>query len=259
MVMDMSLVSLSEKKSEDLLFSRIWQGLFIYPADRFSDISFIEPPLPVGKAGVLMFVSADFNNDGIPDLIAADRDGFLYLLPAKGKYPKISYEKSNSSIIRDGVTMLPFNIPQENPDFPKQNDLGGYTDVQYFNYIYPEIYCSNAFNFKDLIIGDGFGNLWWLPDISCGNCFPSYQGIKYTKERSTHKVGMQYQKELGLDYAKPAEKINDEKGNPFLLGVGKENEKVFNGQIQDLCFILMNLECQVCWFYRVPMSSRYFT
>lgn len=229
MVMDLSLVSLSGPDSEDLLFSRIWQGLFVYPAKSFTAVNLKELPIPSGKAGVLMFAASDFDNNGIPDLIAADREGFLYLLPLKGKFPEINYDKSNSTILRDALTGFPFNIPQENPNFPKQNDLGGYTDIQYFNYIYPEIYSTSYHKFKDLIIGDGFGNLWWLPDISDGTGLPSYKGVKYTKGISHHKTGIQYQKDLGLDYSKPAEKICDENGTPFILGTGKENEKLFTG------------------------------
>jgi hypothetical protein len=229
MVMDMSLVSLSGPGSEDLLFSRIWQGLFVYPAKSFTAVSLKELPVPSGKAGVLMFAASDFDNNGIPDLIAADREGFLYLLPLRGKFPEINYDKSGITMLRDALTGFPFNIPQENPNFPKQNDLGGYTDIQYFNYTYPEIYSTSYHKFKDLIIGDGFGNLWWLPDISDGKGLPSYTGVKYTKEISNHKTGIQYQKDLGLEYSKPAEKICDENGTPFLLGTGKENERLFNG------------------------------
>lgn len=64
MVTDLSLVSLSGNNSEDLLFSRIWQGLFLYQAKSFADINLKEPPFPSGKAGVLMFAASDLDIDG---------------------------------------------------------------------------------------------------------------------------------------------------------------------------------------------------
>ncbi len=222
LVMDMSLVSVSGKNSQDLLISRIWQGLYNYPSESFSDKSLSQKPLFMGKAGVLLFQPVDWSNDGIPDLIASDRDGFLYLIPGKGKYPDIQYEKSEEFIIRDVSNNLPFNIPFENPNLQSQNDLGGYMDSQYYNYIYPEIYSSSTESFRDLIIGDIAGNLWWLEDNSIGNVKPSYSGRKYTKNPSRHPAGIQYQENLGLNYAKPDSKICDETGKTFLLGLGKE-------------------------------------
>ena len=131
--------------------------------------------------------------------------------------------------MRDASENLPFNIPHENPNFPQQDDLGGYTDTQYSNYLYPEIYPFLSGSFKDLIIGDGLGNLWWLPDISDGKGKPLYTGVKYSKFKSRHATGIQYQSTLGLDYVKPAGKICDENGDPFLLGIGKETTTIFKG------------------------------
>lgn len=222
MVMDMSLVSFSGINSQDLLISRIWQGLFNYHSESFSDKSLSQKPLFMGKAGILLFQPADWNNDCIPDLIAADRDGFLYLIPGKGKYPHTQYEKSEEFIIRDVSNNLPFNIPYENPNLESQNDLGGYIDSQYYNYTYPEIYSTPTGSSMDLIIGDLAGNLWWLPDNSKSRDKPSYPGEKYTKNLSKHPAGIQYQRNLGLNYAKPESKICDETGKPFILGLGKE-------------------------------------
>jgi len=229
MVMDMSLVPLSGKNSQDLLISRIWQGLYIYPSSSFSSGNILKKPYFAGKAGILLFQPVDWDKDGIVDLIAADRNGFLYLLPGNGAFPDIHYEKSDTAIMRDAVNNLPFNIPYENPNYSQLDDLGGYIEMQYYNYIYPKIYSSSVFKFKDLIIGDSAGNLWWLPDQSDGNGRPSYFGVKYSKEKSRHPVGIQYQKNLGLDYVKPTEKIVDEYGRPFLIGIGKEGKTIFQG------------------------------
>lgn len=228
-VMDMSLVSISGKSSQDLLISRIWKGLYNYPSESFSNKSLSQNPLFMGKAGVLLFQPVDWNNDGIPDLIASDRDGFLYLIPGKGKYPDTQYEITEEHIIRDVSNNLPFNIPYENPNLKSLNDLGGYLDPQYYNYTYPEIYSSSTESFRDLIIGDIAGNLWWLADNSTGSVKPSYLGIKYTKITSKHPAGIQYQKNLGINYAKPESKICDETGKPFLLGIGKEEGYFYTG------------------------------
>jgi hypothetical protein len=229
LVMDMSLVSASGKNSQDLLISRIWKGMYNYPSESFSDKSLSQKPLFMGKASILLFQPSDWNNDGIPDLIAADRDGFLFLIPGNGKYPDTQYEKSEHFIIRDASNNLPFNLPYENPNLQHQDDLGGYIDTQYYNYTYPEIYSTSEGKFRDLIIGDGAGNLWWLPDHSKDDAKPVFSGVKYTKEPSRHPAGMQYQKNLGLDYVKPGSKICDEDGKPFLLGIGNEAGFVYTG------------------------------
>jgi hypothetical protein len=229
LVMDMCFVSLSGKNSQDLLLSRIWKGLYVYPFNKFTEKSSFSNSFFVGKSGVVMFQPVDWNNDGIEDLIAANRDGFLFLVPASGNYPDISYDISETTLLHDASDNLPFNIPQENPNFPRQDDLGGYTDIQYSNYLYPEFYPSLTGSSKDLIIGDSFGNLWWLPDVSDGKGKPVYTGEKYSKLKSRHEKGIQYQNTLGLDYAKPVEKICDNNGDPFLLGIGKETTHIFKG------------------------------
>jgi hypothetical protein len=231
MAMDLDLVPASGKNSQDLMISRIWKGIYIYPSQNFfSEKTLLNQPDFMGKAGILLFQPVDWNKDGIIDLIAGDRNGFLYLLPGDGAYPKINYDVSNKAIMRDAVNHLPFNIPYENPNRAKMDDLGGYIDLLYYNYVYPKIYTSPYFKkFKDLIIGDFAGNLWWLPDQSNGTDQPSYSGVKYTKEVSHQRFGVQYQKDLGFDYVKPAEKISDEHGHPFLLGTAKEKESFYKG------------------------------
>ncbi|MBN8856820.1 MAG: hypothetical protein J0H29_00445, partial [Sphingobacteriales bacterium] len=156
MVMDMDMAPGSGKPSQDLLISRIWDGIYTYSSQgAFSGESLLKQPYFMGKAGILLFQPVDWNKDGIADLIAADRDGFLYLLPGNKTAAGIHYDKSNKAIMRDTVNNLPFNIPYENPNNPRVDDLGGYIDAQYYNYVYPKIYTSPFFKkFKDLIIGD---------------------------------------------------------------------------------------------------------
>jgi len=229
MVMDLDLVSLSSTASQDLLISRIWDGLHIFRSTDFSEHDLLKPSQFAGKAGILLFQAVDWDKDGLMDLIAANRNGFLYLIPGKGPSSAIQYDQSVSNVMRDASTGLPFNIPYENPNHPKINDLGGYLDVQYYNYCYPKIYSTNGSKYKDLIVGDWGGNLWWLQDQSDGNGQPSYEGVEYTKEKSSQKTGMQFQKDLGLNYVKPADKINDESGQPFLLGIGKAEALIYQG------------------------------
>lgn len=231
MVMGIDMDPASGNPSQDLLISRIWDGIYTYRSQgAFSAEALLKQPYFMGKAGILLFQPVDWDKDGIADLIAADRDGFLYLLPGNKTPDGIRYNKSNEAIMRDAVNGLPFNIPYENPNNPRVDDLGGYIDAQYYNYVYPKIYTSPSFKkFKDLIIGDFAGNLWWLPDQSDGSGQPSYSGIKYIKEESRQRFGIQYQKDLGLDYVKPAEKIQDEQGRPFLLGKAKEHKAFFKG------------------------------
>ena len=226
-VMDLSLVPLSKRSSSDLMISRIWQGLYLYPSDKFSEKSLLNDPYFLGKGGVLLFQPVDWDDDGVVDLIAADRDGFLYQIPGNGSFPDIGYDKSEAAIMRDVSTNLPFQIPYDNPNH-KKGDLNGYIDTLYYNYVYPEIYTSQS-KFRDLIIGDQAGNLWWLPEQSNGKGKPSYAGVKYRKQKSNHALGMKYQKTLGFDYVKPGGKIMDEKGQPFLLGIGREEEIIFQG------------------------------
>ncbi len=229
LVMDMAPVS--DKNSQDLMISRIWQGVYSYPSQgSFSKESLLKQPHFMGEAGILLFQPTDWNKDGIVDLIGGNRNGFLYLLPGNGAYPNTHYDISNKAIMRDEVNHLPFNIPYENPNNLRVDDLGGFIDVLYYNYVYPKIYTSPSFKkFKDLIIGDFAGNLWWLPDQSDGSGQPSYSGVKYTKEITHQKIGVKYQKDLGLDYVKPLEKILDENGHPFLLGTAKEDKAFFKG------------------------------
>lgn len=229
--MDIALAPVSAKNSQDLLVSRIWQGIYAYPSQgTFNDKDILKQPRFIGKAGILVFQPVDWNKDGTVDLIAGDRNGFLYLIPGDGVFPDTHYDQSNAAIMRDTVSNLPFNIPYENPNVSQMDNLGGYIDLQYYNYVYPKIYSSPTFKkFRDLIIGDFAGNLWWLPDESDGKGKPSYSGVKYIKTETKQKTGIKYQEDLGLDYVKPIEKITDEQNQPFLLGTGKEKKNYFQG------------------------------
>ena len=231
MVMDIGFISCSATDSSDLLISRIWSGLFRYKMPEFNERLLMQTPDKLCDAMTLMFHPTEWTGDSISDLIAADRDGFIYLLPATGTPPDIRYEKSDENVLRDHTGRDAFKIPFENPGLPRQNDLGGYTDPQYSNYLFPRVYQCAGNRHKDLIIGDAAGNLWWLPDMSEGIGRPLYDGIVYSKQPTAHRIGSEYQSKFGLDYVKPAEKIEDETGKPFLLGEGLESGKKYTGSM----------------------------
>ncbi len=231
LLMDLGFISTSPPGNSDLLISRIWSGLFRYPMSEFNEKLLTQTPHKLCKAMTLMFHPTEWTGDGISDLIAADRDGFLYLMPATETPPDIMYEKSDDNILRDSTGKYAFNIPFENPGLPRQDDLGGYTDSQYSNYLFPRVYRCAGNSRKDLIIGDAAGNLWWLPDLSDGSGCPVYDGVVYSKQPTTQRLGSEYQLKFGLDYVKPEEKICDETGNPFLLGEGIESGKKFTGSM----------------------------
>ena len=231
LLMDLGFISTSPSGNSDLLISRIWSGLFRYPMPEFNEKLLTQTPHKLCEAMTLMFHPTEWTGDGISDLIAADRDGFLYLMPATGTPPDILYEKSDDNILRDSTGKYAFNIPFENPELPRQDDLGGYTDSQYSNYLFPRVYHCAGNSRKDLIIGDAAGNLWWLPDLSDGSGCPLYDGVVYSKQPTTQRFGSEYQLKFGLDYVKPEEKICGETGNPFLLGEGIEAGKKFTGSM----------------------------
>lgn len=231
MVMDIGFISGSETDSSDLLISRIWSGLFRYRMPAFEEKLLMQTPDKLCDEYVLMFHPTEWTGDGISDLIAADRDGFIYLIPATGTPHNIRYEKTDKNVLRDHTGRYVFNIPFDNPGLPRQDDLGGYTDSQYSNYLFPRVYQCAGNRHKDLIIGDAAGNLWWMPDLSEGIGCPAYDGIVYSKQPTAHRSGSEYQSKFGLDYIKPPEKIEDVTGKPFLLGEGLESGIKFTGSM----------------------------
>ena len=173
---------------------------------------------------------ADWNYDGIDDLIVTDRNGFISYLERKGEYPNISFE--DKGFLRDDEKGLYFNVPWDNPNLKEMDCLGGYVDVGFFNYLYPIKYDFGDSKACNLIIGDLSGNLWWIPDVSPGTKGPSkYKGIPHSKDPNKvfTAIGKKTIEQYGTEYVKPMHKICDEKGEPFLLGDMFENGKLYNG------------------------------
>ncbi|HZK61887.1 MAG TPA: hypothetical protein VFC41_07395, partial [Anaerovoracaceae bacterium] len=229
-VLSGNVVSWSGKNSKDLLIGRCWEGLYLYPTKNFEDGEFNIEPFKVCPSVVVptLGLPVDWNKDGEDDLIISDRRGFLYFMKRKGSFPEITFD--GIEVIMDKSKGLKFNIPYENPNNRTQEDLGGYSDPFFSNYLYPVFYPDNE-NRINLIIGDSAGNLWWMPDISDGKRKPEYQGVKYHKpdEGIKTKYGKEYIELYGNEYAKPEEKICDEYGEPYLLGEGVNAGPVFRG------------------------------
>ncbi|MEF3313755.1 hypothetical protein PV433_33260 [Paenibacillus sp. GYB004] len=225
-----SMVSWSAERAKDLLISRIWSGIYLYPTDHLQDSELDVPPKLVCKNKFVptMGIPADWNRDGEGDLIVSDRYGFLYWFERKGTYPDITFEYVER--VQDSRSGLPLNIPYDNPNHTI-GDGNGYIDPNFYNYIYPMVYPNPDGQSLDLIVGDMSGRLWWLPDGSGGAGKPQYTGIEYTKLLAHSKAayGKALLESLGTEYVRPAEKINDENGSPFLLGDGLEDGKGFRG------------------------------
>jgi hypothetical protein len=230
LVMTGSIVNWSAEKANDLLISRIWSGIYLYPTDRLQDSELDASPKLVCKNKFVptMGIPADWNKDGEDDLIVSDRYGFLYLFERKGTYPDVTFEYVER--VPDSRSGLPLNIPYDNPNHA-MGDGNGYIDPNFYNYIYPMVYPNPNRQSLDLIVGDMSGGLWWLPDGSGGAGKPQYTGIKYTKplEKAKAAYGKALLESLGTEYVRPAEKIGDENGVPFLFGNGIEDGKRFRG------------------------------
>lgn len=230
LVMSGSIVNWSDKQAKDLLLGRIWSGIYLYPTSQLRDHELEQTPKQVCKNSFAptMGIPADWNKDGEDDLIVSDRHGFLYLFERKGTYPDLSFEYVET--IKDCRTGLLFNLPHDNPNH-LTGDQGGYVDPLFFNYIYPMVYPNPSRSAIDLIVGDKAGNLWWLPDLSDGGEKPAYTGVTYTKplEQSKADYGKAYLKKHGTEFVRPAAKIGDETGAPFLLGEGFEDGHYYHG------------------------------
>ncbi|TNJ63990.1 VCBS repeat-containing protein [Paenibacillus hemerocallicola] len=230
LVMAGAIVNWSDGRANDLLLSRIWTGIYLYPTDQLHEDELNTPPKLVCKNKFVptMGIPADWNRDGEDDLIVSDRHGFLYLFKRKGTYPDVMFEYAET--VRDSRSGLLLNIPHDNP-YHKSGDGGGYVDPLFYNYIYPMVYPNPYRSSIDLIVGDMYGNLWWLPDESGGDGKPRYAGTPYTKPWAESKAvyGKTYLEKYGTEYARPGEKICDENGAPFLLGEGLENSRHLQG------------------------------
>lgn len=225
-----AMVNWSGEHAYDLLLSRIWDGIYLYPTSRLQDEELNVVPKLVCRNSFVptMGIPADWNRDGEEDLIVSDRYGFLYLLERQGTYPDISFVLAER--IRDSRSGLLLNIPYEHPHHT-MGDGNGYIDANFYNYTYPMLYPGQDGKTLNLIVGDMSGSLWWLPDIGAGQGAPQYTGEVYAKspELSRAEYGKAILRQHGHQYVRPAEKIGDEHGVSFLFGSGIEDGKRFRG------------------------------
>ena len=215
LIVSLDGVSWSGPAAKDLLVGRCWSGVFLYPSQSLADQELNQAPTLVCRpfSQITQASPVDFDRDGDDDLIVTDRLGHFYLCPRQGSHPAILFPDVPPE--KDHRTGLPFHIPYENPNIDRIDSQGGYINPEYFNYTYPIRYPTQP-DKVDLIFGDMAGNLWWLPDDSQGNGRAQYTGVRYRKSD-------------GREWVKPAERISDETGNPFLLGENIDGERRFLG------------------------------
>ncbi|WP_135557024.1 FG-GAP repeat domain-containing protein [Paenibacillus cymbidii] len=212
-----------------LLLSRIWEGIFDYATEELLDGELQgEPTLAFeAKSKEQLFGLADWNHDGREDAVVSERYGFLHLLERRPDDARVAFDYAGVIVDRDSG--LPFNLPYDNPNY-LTDALAGYTDPYFYNYAYPIAYPNRHRRATDLIVGDMAGNLWWMPDVSTAGERPAYVGVEYEKPaQAASEYGRRLREQYGTRYVRPAGKIADESGVPFLLGVGFENGKRFAG------------------------------
>ena len=224
-----SIVAWSGEGARDLLISRAWQGVYLYPSKELRDEELLGEPIHVldSRFTPTLGFPVDWTEDGVRDLLVADRLGFLYVHQRQGAFPEISFELVGP--VRDGESDLVLNIPYENPHHGEQHDLGGYIEPHFYNYTYPIAYPTDETGRVHLVIGDLAGNLWWLPDVSDAKGPPFYRGVRYTKPARSRSYAREYLEKYGTEYVKPEHKICDEVGKPYLLGEGLDGAARFRG------------------------------
>lgn len=226
------IVSWSAPDAKDFLMSRCWQGLYLYPTKSFSDEELAGEGEYVGSTfgGPCQVHSMlDWNRDGVEDIISTDRNGFMKLIERKGEYPNIEF--IDHGYIKDKNTNLPFHIEYNNQQLGRLSSEGGYIDPQFYNAVYPKQYFGSESKYKDLIIGDWGGNIWWMPDVSDGTGNAEYTGEVYEKNVDEIVTGYakNYIKNMGAKYVRPTERICDVDGNPIILGKGYNAGKYYEG------------------------------
>jgi hypothetical protein len=238
MVLAGQVVSWSNPNTKDILISRCWEGVYLYPSGNLTAEELNRDPIRMCApfTEITMGLPVDWNHDGKDELIVTNRLGGFFLLDRQGSYPSLKFPAGPCE--RDFKTGLEFKIPYENPNRSKLDNLGGYGKTDSGNYTYPIRYPPSG-DKVDLIFGDWAGVLWWLADQSEGDCpnFRGHRGEAVVGENGTvlfaadraHYSGTRYVKSDKKEFSKPADKICDESGEPFLLGEGNVGQNQFHG------------------------------
>ena len=231
LVVSNTLVSWSDAGAKDLLIHQLGNGFYLYPTRRLDDAELTAAPVhlcPSQWYGEYA-AAADWNRDGREDLIIGVREGFLWYLESRGRYPQLALAPAGP--VRNRDTGLMFNIPYQNPNHPELDELGGYFDTEFFNNPHPLVYPLADPHRINLIIGDWAGQLWWLPDVGAGDAPPEYRGVPY--EIPPAKIQSRFGKQLiekhGCRYVRPAERLCDETGQPFSLGDSIDSGTYYQG------------------------------
>lgn len=226
-----AVVSWSGREARDLLIGRCWDGIFLYPSDNLEDADLAKEPVKLvdTRSWTPLCTVTERDKDGRGHLIIANRDGFLRRFERRGDHPEWSFEYAG--MLEDKSHGLLFNIPYENPNHPVINDLDGYIDTLFYSYPQLCSYPLDDRNTNNLIIGDLSGNLWWMPDLACGEGASRYEGVRYVKSQDgmAGKRSSDYVAQYGSEYVKPPAKICDDRGVPFLLGRGTDTGNVYEG------------------------------
>lgn len=231
LVVSSSLVSWSGAGARDLLIHQLGNGFYLYPTRQLDDAELAAAPIhlcPPQWYGEYATV-ADWNRDGREDLIIGVREGFLWYQECQGMYPHLTLARTGP--VRDRDTGLMFNIPYQNPSHPELDELGGYFDTEFIDTPHPMVYPMADPRRINLIIGDCAGQLWWLPDVSVGDSPPEYQGVLYEipVENIHSSFGKHLLETYGCRHVRPAEKLCDEDGRPFLLGESVDSGTFYHG------------------------------
>lgn len=236
LVLSGALVSWSAPGARDLVIGRCWEGIYHYPSRGLGDAELaVEPTRLFGpELGDVYATPADWNRDGREELLASNRLGFLYLLGRAGADPVSPFRLEGT--LRGSPDGLPFNVAFTNPEHPVLDDLGGYIDLLFYNYLCPVAYPLKEVSGLHLIVGDWAGNLWWLPDGSGGRGMPSYSGVPYEKKDNGQRLPgnrAEYRAKLfeqhGTRFLMPVHRIHDASGVPFLLGQGIDTGVEYGG------------------------------
>lgn len=232
-----SLVSWSAPTAKDLLIGRCWEGIYLYPTRRLDDNELAAEPIRLlgGNLGDVYAIPADWNGNGREEILATNRLGFIYRLERIGTTltsPCLRIE----GVLKGSPDNLPFNIAYHNPEHPVLDDIGGYIDLLFFNYVCPVAYPMDGVSGLHLVIGDWAGNLWWLPDMSGGKGQPAYQGVPYEKRDNGQRLAEDVAKQRahifdqhGKRFLMPVHRLHDPSGEPFLLGQGIDTGVQYRG------------------------------
>ncbi|MEX0643576.1 MAG: hypothetical protein WD468_12800 [Pirellulales bacterium] len=230
MILSVEVVSWSAPDAKDLLISRCWDGIYLYPSRDLQEFGAPIRLCDTLRRGIIMVRTSGAFPDQPSMIVCTDRKGNLFQLEKVGQYPKLRLKMVGP--IRNAADGLPFNIPLRNPNY--QVDSGaGWIDLNYYNYLFPSFYPAADDKRPGLLVGDWAGWLWWMPPAGEVKGLPAFAGKRYQKPTpdSKHRwiVRDRYLRSAGRDFVEPLFRASDDQGQPFLLGFAVEKGQRFDG------------------------------